>query len=158
MTASLATASKMSSPSTASSQNSLMPRRKRLCSSVPIITAPSIAPDDRSGAAKDVDAADDDRGDHAELQAASGLDRDVAEAREKHEAAEPREGAADDEGEENDALDRQSDQLRRLGIGADRVEASGETQIGRSELEHDDDDEREHEQGANVETRRSARR
>src|SRR5579863_5301325 len=44
MTASLATASKIKRPSTASSQNSLMPSRKRDCSKVPINTAPSIAP------------------------------------------------------------------------------------------------------------------
>ena len=101
---------------------------------MPIITAPSIAPDDRSRAAKDIDAADDDRGDHAELEAAPGLDRDVAETREKHEAAEARKGAADDEGEEDDALHRQSDELRRFGIGADRIEPSGEAQIARAEL------------------------
>ena len=106
---------------------------------------------DRSGAAKDIDAADDDRGDHAELEAAAGFDGDVAETNEKHEAAEACERPADDEREEDDALHRQADELRRLGVGADRIEPPGKTQIGRAELEYDDDDEGEDEQGSDVE-------
>src|SRR5439155_9214038 len=44
MTASLDTASRISRPSSASRQNSLICRRKRLCSKVPIMMAPSMAP------------------------------------------------------------------------------------------------------------------
>ena len=126
MTASLATASKIRSPSTASSQNSLIPRRKRTLLERPDHHRAEHRARYGPRAAKDIHAADNDSCDHAKLEAAPSLDRNVAETREKHEAGEPDRAPQIYEGQEDDPLDRQSDELRRFGIGADRIEPSGE--------------------------------
>ena len=77
-------------------------------------------------AAEDVDAADDHGGDHLQFQPRAGLDGDVAEAGEEHEAGKAGERAAKHEGDEDDALHRQADERRRVGVRADGIEPPAE--------------------------------
>src|SRR6202011_4802517 len=71
---------------------------------------------DPARSAENIDAADDDRGDDVEFEAASGLHRDIAETSDRHETGQTSKRPRHDESQENDTFHRQTDELRRLGI------------------------------------------
>ncbi len=108
--------------------------------------------EDRSGAAEDVDAADDDRGDGLKFEPAAGLDRDVAEAGKRHEPGEAGEGAAEDERDEHDLFCRDTGKLGGIGVGADGIEAAAVVQVARHKLEEDHHREGERDGDADPET------
>src|SRR5438128_12316317 len=94
--------------------------------------------DDRAAAAEDIHTTDYDGRHNLELQALTGDDGDVPEAHEEEEAGQTGQGAAEDERDEDIALDREAGDSRRVGVRADREEPATVWQEGEDELEHDD--------------------
>ena len=107
-------------------QNSGTRRRTRPLSIVASTTAPSAAPTTRARAAGDADPADDRGGERGQLPARGEDHGHGADARRVEEAGEAAEDAADDVGEEDDALGAEAEEGARRRVGADGVDAPAE--------------------------------
>src|SRR5438445_3666649 len=91
--------------------------------------------DDRAAAAEDIHTTDNDGCHNLKLEALTGDDGDVPEAHEEEEAGQAGQGAAQDERDEDVALDGEAGDSRRVGVGADREEPATVWQVREDELE-----------------------
>ena len=151
MTASLATASRISRPSSASRQNSLICSRNRLCSSVPIMMAPSMAPTTVPDPPKMLTPPTTTAATTCSSSPRAASTVILPKRARSTKPASPASAPESTKAMKTRRLHRQPDKRGGVGIGADRVEAAADRQIAGAELEDHHDGKRQHEHRADIE-------
>ena len=101
-------------------------------------SAPSSAPIRGARAAEDADPADHGCGDGGQLQALARGHRDGPEPGQEHEARQSRQGAAQSERPQGDALDGKALLPGRVGVGAEGVDPATPAEPPQRDLEGQD--------------------